>query len=352
MSQISIFSQTQASYVEALGSYLRKGRNHASQLYAHWFRRGHLEGLERWVESQALPLVSQMIEFTDFSLPQMSRIDEEGDVVKFLLTFSDGLESESVLIPMESGTTICISSQVGCKMGCAFCETGKMGLLRHLTAEEIVAQVFWARFRLNKEIRNIVFMGMGEPLDNYEEVMKAIAVLTDPAGLGFGPSRITVSTSGLGSAILRLASEANPALNLAVSVNAPTDAIRNKIMPVNQQWDLASLKKAMQVYCENPRREILVEYVLLKGINDSLECAEALADYLEGLRVKVNLIPYNAQTRERFSPPDAEQKLLFLQAMRARGYSTLMRGTKGDQMKAACGQLGNREVRRQRLKQL
>ena len=287
-----------------------------------------------------------MIASSDFSLAVLSRVQEDGDVVKFLLKFADGLESESVLIPMESGTTICISSQVGCKMGCAFCETGQMGLIRHLTAEEIVSQVFVARFQLQRTVRNIVFMGMGEPFDNYEAVMQAISVLTDPAGLSFGKRRITVSTSGRVDGILRMASEADPALNLAVSVNAPTDEIRRKIMPVNKQWDLAALKNAMQTYCSLSGQEILIEYVLLKGINDSIACAESLADYLRGLKVKVNLIPYNAQTRDRFSPPDVEQKELFLQTMRSLGYQTLLRGTKGDQIQAACGQLGNTAVRR------
>jgi 23S rRNA (adenine2503-C2)-methyltransferase len=280
----------------------------------------------------------------------MSRIQESGELTKFLLKFSDGLESETVLIPMEAGITICISSQVGCKMGCTFCETGKMGLIRHLTCEEIVAQVFFARFCLNKEIRNIVFMGMGEPFDNYEAVMQAVVVLTDPSGLGFGASRITISTSGKVEEILRMAKEADLALNLAVSINAPTDEIRNKIMPVNRHWNLAALKEAMRVYCAHPRREILIEYVLLKGVNDSLACAEALADYLQELRVKVNLIPYNAQTRDRFSPPEPDQRQLFLQAMKERGYQTMLRGTKGAQVRAACGQLGNVAVRREWIK--
>ena len=323
-----------------------KGRLHAAQLYSDWFRKGHVREISQWAEPQAMALVQKMIEETDFTLPEMSRLNEEGGLAKFLLKFSDGLESESVLIPMEAGTTICISSQVGCKMGCAFCETGKMGLIRHLSCEEIVAQVFFARHVLKREVRNIVFMGMGEPFDNYEAVMRAVAVLTDAGGLGIGPSRITISTSGKVDAIVRMAKEADPALNLAVSVNAPTDEIRNRIMPVNRQWNMAALKEAMLEYCAHPRREILAEYVLLKGINDSLLCADQLAEYLAGLRVKVNLIPYNPQTRDRFSPPEEEQRELFLKRMREHGYQTLLRGTKGQKIMAACGQLGNVEVRR------
>ncbi len=326
-----------------------KGKQHAAKLYSDWFRKGHVRDIADWAEPQAIPLVEKMIASVDFGLPEISHRREEGGTVKFLLKFGDGFESESVLIPMEAGTTICISSQIGCKMGCAFCETGKMGLIRHLTCEEIVAQVFCARFVLGREVRNIVFMGMGEPFDNYDAVMRAVAVLTCSGGLGFGPSRITISTSGKVDAILRMAKEANPALNLAVSVNAPTDTIRNKIMPVNRQWNMAELKSAMLEYCADPRREILVEYVLLKGINDSLEAADLLAEYLRGLKVKVNLIPYNPQTRDRFAPPDEGCREAFLKRMREHGYQTLLRGTKGQQIMAACGQLGNVDVRRERI---
>ncbi len=327
-----------------------KGRQHAAKLYSEWFRKGHVRDVAEWAEPQAIALVEKMIEKTCFSFPEMSAVREEGETAKFLLKFSDGLESESVLIPMEAGTTICISSQIGCKMGCAFCETGKMGLVRHLSCEEIVAQIFCARFVLGREVRNIVFMGMGEPFDNYDVVMRAVNVLMDAGGLQFGPSRITISTSGRVDAILRMAKEADPALNLAVSVNAPSDAIRNRIMPINREWNMAELKEAMLKYCEHPRREILAEYVLLEGINDSLESADMLAEYLRGIRVKVNLIPYNPQRRDRFAPPAMEQRVLFLQRMRAAGYNTLLRGTKGQQIMAACGQLGNVEVRKSLLR--
>jgi 23S rRNA (adenine2503-C2)-methyltransferase len=347
MSTYPIFSHTQDSYCEAMFVLFGKGRHHAARLYSDWYRKGHVRDIGRWAEPQAVALVQKMIEATDFVLPKMSGVRQEGETIKFLLKFFDGLESESVLIPMEAGMTICISSQIGCKMGCTFCETGKMGLIRHLRCEEIVAQVFWARFGLAKPVRNIVFMGMGEPFDNYDAVMRAVDVLTDMGGMGFGPSRITISTSGKVDAILRMSQEADPALNLAVSVNAPTDEIRNRMMPVNKQWNMADLKHAMQEYCVHPRREILIEYVLLKGINDSLEAADLLAEYLRGIRAKVNLIPYNPQIRDRFAPPEIERREAFLKRMREHGYQTLLRGTKGQQIMAACGQLGNVNVRRE-----
>lgn len=234
-------------------------------------------------------------------------------------------------------------------MGCAFCQTAKMGLLRHLKVEEIVAQVFVAIHHFKKEIRNIVFMGMGEPMDNYEAVMQAVAVLTCPAGLGFGMSRITISTSGHVDHIERMMNEADPALNLAVSVNAPSDEVRSKIMPVNKRWDMKALKEAMLAYCNHPRREILIEYVLLQGVNDSLSDAELLSQYLEGLKVRVNLIPYNPQCRDVFSPPSKEVQEAFFSFMEQKGYRTLLRGTKGRNIMAGCGQLGNKEQRKKLL---
>ena len=340
-SKFSIFCHTQSSYVDAICRRLGKGRHHASILYAHWFRKGEILGLEKLIEPQAVSLVREMIELTDFSLPLCSGSQEEGETRKFLLKMKDGLETESVLIPMDAGMTLCLSSQVGCRMSCAFCQTGKMGLVRQMTAAEIVAQVFYARFCLQKPIRNLVFMGMGEPLDNFEQVMQSVKVLTDPFGFGLGLSRITISTSGCVDGIYRLIDEADPALNLAVSINAPSDEVRRKIMPVNCRWNMAELKNAMQAYSAHPRREILIGYVLWKGINDAISDAEALADYLEGLSVKVNLIPYNPQQRDRFAPPEPEAKEAFLAHLRLRGLRTLLRGTKGQKIMAACGQLGN-----------
>lgn len=234
-------------------------------------------------------------------------------------------------------------------MGCTFCETGRMGLLRSLSAAEIISQVFVARFIFNSPLRNIVFMGMGEPFDNYDNVMQSIRILTDQGGLAMGPSRLTVSTSGCVEEIYRFMQEADPAVNLAVSINAPTDELRNRIMPVNRKWNLSEIKQAMVDYCAHPRREILIEYVLLQGLNDSLECAEQLADLLQGLKVKVNLIPYNAQKKSRFQPPEESVQEAFTQRLIERGYQVLLRRHKGRSIMAACGQLGNKDIRKEWL---
>lgn len=310
-------------------------------------KKGTLQGFT--CEPQDQPLLEKIREMTDFSLPEHTVVHKEEGTVKFLLKLSDGLECESVFIPMQATSTLCISSQVGCKMGCLFCETGRMGLIRHLTTEEIVAQVFIAVYLLQMKVKNIVFMGMGEPLDNFAAVMQAIAVLTQDAGMSFGPSRITVSTSGLVDQIDQLSKEASPALNLAVSLNASRDEIRQKIMPVNRKWDMASLKGAMLRFCAHPRRQIFIEYVLLEGVNDSLECADELALYLQGLKVKVNLIPYNPQSRDRFSTPSQEVIEAFWGRMRHHGFLTFLRRTKGRKIMAACGQLGNLSLRKKML---
>lgn len=339
-SKIPIFCHTQTSFGEAVLESIGKGKRHAHQLYADWFRKGEVSCDAAWVEKQARPLVQKILEGVDFSLPVLSAIKEEASTQKFLLKFSDAKESETVVIPMKTGMTLCVSSQVGCKMGCAFCETAKMGLVRSLTSGEIVAQVFYAMRVLKRPIRNLVFMGMGEPFDNFDHVAQALKVLTDPAGLGFGPSRITVSTSGHVEGITRFMEEVDPAVNLAVSVNAPNDLVRKKLMPINRRWDMGALKEALMRYTAHPRREVFAEYVLIKGVNDSLEAADELAQYLEGLRVRVNLIPYNPQSRGVFLPSEEERTRAFAKTLRAKGYPTYLRLAKGQRIMAACGQLG------------
>ncbi len=325
-------------------SLLGKGRRHAERLYQHYVRKGDFSDLS-WVEPQAKLLVQKMIEAASFNCDPISKILEDGDVKKILIKLQDGLETESVIIPMKAGLTLCVSSQVGCKMGCAFCETGRMGLIRNLKPEEIVQQFFIAKHVLKKQIRNIVFMGMGEPFDNYDNVMKAIQVLTDPKGFGIGPRHITVSTSGVVDVLDRFTVEANQAIHLAVSINAPSDQIRSKIMPVNHKWSMEQLKEALNRYSSVGRREILIEYVLLKDLNDGIEHADLLATYLEGLPVKVNLIPYNAQRKTRFSAPELEKQEAFFQRLREKKYQVLLRHHKGRGIMAACGQLGNKILR-------
>lgn len=317
-------------------------------IYEEFFRTGSLTNAAAF--GNAKVLVQTIVDLVDFSTDlQLAQEKSDGMTGKILLKTPDKLEVEAVLIPMQAGGTLCVSSQVGCRMGCTFCETGRMGLLRNLSVQEIVNQVFVARYHLGFQMRNIVFMGMGEPFDNYDNVMQAVRILCDPKGFGFGRRHLTISTSGCVDGIYKLISEGEHAPNLAVSVNAPSDEERNRLMPVNRRFNMAKLREAMQEYCSGTGRQILVAYVLLKGENDSLDHADRLATYLQGLNIKINLIPYNPQTRDRFAPPERDTLDAFASRMRHHGFLTLLRLTKGKDIMAACGQLGNLQLRKLRL---
>lgn len=340
-----ILAYTHASFVDEIYSALGKGRTHASLVYQEYFRTGKITG-EDPAFNNAQTLLEEIKRHIDLKMPVLVDNRHDGMTGKFLLKTSNQLEIESVLIPMQAGGTLCISSQVGCRMGCAFCETGRMGLLRNLTPDEIVSQVFTAQHLLKFSMRNIVFMGMGEPFDNYDNVMEAVKILNDPMGFGFGRNHMTISTSGCIEGIEKLMTEGEYAPNLAVSINAPNDELRNRLMPVNKKHRLADLHSAMKRYCEQTGREILIAYVLMKDQNDSLEHAEQLANYLAGLSVKINIIPYNAQSRDRFQAPEEAVLEAFTRYLREKGYYTLLRLTKGSKIMAACGQLGNLELRK------
>lgn len=327
-----------------MAARLGKGHQHAGLIYEEFFRQGAISGNTPAFDT-AKTLLESMLNLIDFSHLELASEHNDGITGKILLRTPDLMEVEAVLIPMQAGGTLCVSSQVGCRMGCAFCETGRMGLLRNLTIPEIVGQVFIARHVLGFDMRNIVFMGMGEPFDNYDAVMQSVRVICDPKGLGFGPRHLTVSTSGCVEGIRRFISEGEAAPNLAVSVNASTDIERSKLMPINKKHDMQELYAAMDEYCRKTKRQILAAYVLLRGVNDTLEHADRLANYLRGLDVKINLIPYNPQRRDRFEAPDSDVVDAFAQRLRDHGYRTLLRATKGRDVMAACGQLGNAKLR-------
>ncbi|MFZ7126208.1 MAG: 23S rRNA (adenine(2503)-C(2))-methyltransferase RlmN [Desulfobacterales bacterium] len=263
-----------------------------------------------------------------------------GGVTKFISRLVDGLEIESVLVPMERYVTACISSQVGCRMGCRFCETGKMGLLRQLSAAEISFQVFAARHLLGQRVKNVVFMGMGEPFDNFDAVLEAVDVISDQRGLDIAERNITISTSGRIDGILRLAGLGRPHIRLAVSLNAPDDEIRSRIMPINRRNPMAELRSALLAFPVKPGYHIVVEYVLIRDLNDKIPHADRLADYLDDLPVKLNLIPCNAGPGSDFLPPSDGVVDAFRRRLVERGIFVRMRTPKGRDLLAACGQLG------------
>lgn len=260
---------------------------------------------------------------------------------KFLLRLEDGLVIESVLIPDADRMTLCLSTQVGCTLDCGFCLTGQMGLKRNLTTHEIVEQALTVLDRLEPDERltNIVLMGMGEPLANFDAVAAAIARLTNTRwGLGIPARRITLSTAGLAS---RLQDVAGLGVNLAVSLNATTDAQRNRLMPaVNRLHPLARLLAACRAYPLPPHRRLTFEYVLLAGENDSEQDAKRLAKLLNGIRCKINLIPFNPFPGNPYRRPADSDVLRFQAALRKAGFDTLIRKSKGRDVLGACGQLG------------
>jgi len=279
----------------------------------------------------------------ELRLPEwrIARKQESGGVVKFASALDGGALVESVVIPTGSRTTLCVSSQAGCAMGCRFCETGRMGLVRQLAAEEIVWQAFAARFMLKRDFSNAVFMGMGEPLDNFEAVAQAIRVLSDPRGMNIPCRRITLSTAGHADGIRRLASLRFTNLRLAVSLNAASDSLRSKLMPINRKYPLAALKKALLEYPLEKGGVFLVEYVLLAGVNDALEHADELADYLSDIPARINLIAYNAGRHPAFSAPDEARVLSFRQRLAERRLFVRVRPSRGRDIMAACGQLAS-----------
>jgi len=287
-------------------------------------------------------------------LPEVVNVAEEegqrGTTAKAVLRTTDGLEHEMVWIPMGRGRhTLCISSQVGCKMGCTFCETGRMGLLRHLTTAEIVSQILVARHVLGWGVRNVVFMGMGEALDNADHVVQALRVLNDPCGLAFGMERLTVCTVGHVKGIRRLREEGFTRLNLSVSLNAPDDARRGEMMPINRRWSLEELQAELAAY--RPRRNFTlgVNYCLMPELNDAREDAALVASFCAPIeRVLVNVIPYNPGNQPLTRAPTDEEVDTFIGWLRQEGLPVRKRVTKGRSVMAACGQLGNAELREKR----
>jgi 23S rRNA (adenine2503-C2)-methyltransferase len=324
------------------------------------WRQIYDDALEGRFTPEAHPMSAKSIagwrEHFELRLPEVTQTiveptDGFDDTVKLVMRTHDGLELESVRIPMGGDRyTLCVSSQVGCKLACTFCETGKMGLLRNLSASEIVAQVVIAR-GLGKPIRNIVFMGMGEPLDNLEHLLTALKILNDKRGYQYGQDRLTVCTAGIPEGLRRLGELGWKRLDVSISLNAATDPKRDRVMPINKKFPLAELQQAL---IEFPRRKSFVyaiNYCLMPGINDSPEDAIAVAEFVRPIgRALVNLIPYNPGTKPLTRAPEEDEIERFVDQLKAAGALVRRRVTKGRSVMAACGQLGNLALRKQRLK--
>ncbi len=280
------------------------------------------------------------------ALPEIERVTVSLDgSEKLAFRLSDGARIQSVLMPEEDRYTLCLSTQVGCGFACAFCFTGTMGVERNLTTDEIVGQLVRANAWLDpaRRVTHIVFMGMGEPLANYTATVKAIRIITDAKyGLGYSSRRVTLSTVGLGTGIEKLAREGLN-VNLAVSLHATTDGVRERLMPINRSWNIEALLAAVRRFPVSTRRRVFFEYVLLDRVNDSAEDARRLVKLLRGISAKVNLIPFNEWPGSEFQRPPLPSILAFQKILLEAGVTTTVRWSKGEDIGAACGQL--REAR-------
>jgi 23S rRNA (adenine2503-C2)-methyltransferase len=259
---------------------------------------------------------------------------------KFLFRTNDGYGIESVIIPEKAHFTLCISTQIGCPLRCRFCYTGRNGLVRNLSVSEIINQVsaVLKAEDLMKKPPNIVFMGMGEPLSNYENTVKSLQILLNPWGFNFSHRKITVSTAGVIPKLKELGSEAP--VNLAVSLNAPNNMIRNFLMPVNKKFPIQDLIEAVKHFPMPSRKRVTFEYILIKDVNDSLKNAIELGKLLKTIRCKINLIPFNEHPEVQFKRPEEKKIIEFQSVLRSLNFTAPIRMSKGSDISAACGQLG------------
>lgn len=339
-STIPILELTLDRLIRILETDYGKGRFHAEALCREVFKKGNPDPLTA-PEFQASPRLFRALKGRIHIDPGRVREHfQDGDLTKFITRLSDGRDIESVIIPMTRYNTLCVSSQVGCRMGCAFCETGRMGLKRNLTVSEITGQVYNARHILEQEIKNVVFMGMGEPFDNFDTVMEAVRVMNEQKGFDIALRHITVSTAGLVTGIDRLARMELGGIRLAISVNAADDATRSRLMPVNHAWPLARLRESLTRFPLSHRGTFLMEYILIKGVNDSAEDAEKLARFIGDLPVRLNLIPCNPIPGLSLESPADQDMNRFSEALTRQGIFVIKRWSKGRSVSAGCGQLG------------
>ncbi|GAB4839808.1 hypothetical protein Ancab_020518 [Ancistrocladus abbreviatus] len=310
-------------------------RLYGNNIWAHC--SDELEGINKDFKK----MLSMHAEFRALALKDI--LSASDGTKKILFTLEDGLVIETVVIPCtRDRTTVCVSSQVGCAMNCQFCYTGRMGLRRHLTAAEIVEQAVFARRLLTSEvgsITNVVFMGMGEPLHNIDHVIRAANILVDEHGLHFSPRKVTVSTSGLVPQLKRFLKESSCAL--AVSLNATTDEVRNWIMPINRKYNMSLLLETIreELQLKNSYK-VLFEYVMLAGVNDSMDDAKRLINLVQGIPCKINLISFNPHSGSLFNPTREEKMIEFRNVLAEAGCTVFLRLSRGDDQMAACGQLG------------
>jgi 23S rRNA (adenine2503-C2)-methyltransferase len=337
---MNILDLTFDEFKQILKDDFKKDRFLAASAYREIFKRGNptfkdVKDINR--DGEFTRNLSKKIKIDRGEI--VKKVSTDG-VVKFVTELFDGKRIESVIIPMFTHNTLCISSQVGCRMGCKFCETTKDGLKRNLTPSEITGQIYNARFTLGHDIRNIVYMGMGEPLDNFQNVIKSLSIISDPRGFDIPLTRITLSTSGLIDGIKKLSKYSwAKKINLAISLNAPNNKIRSTIMPVNNRYPMEELIDVLKKFPLRTRGAIFVEYVLIKGVNDTIEDAKRAVNYLKPINYQINLIPFNPGKNSKYQTPDEQTIEAFRDSLIDSKVFVRRRATRGSSAMAACGQL-------------
>ncbi|MBE6746217.1 MAG: 23S rRNA (adenine(2503)-C(2))-methyltransferase RlmN [Ruminococcaceae bacterium] len=310
----------------------------AKQIYS-WLHQHQVSSVDEMTNiSKALrEKLKDNYEFCSCSI-EKKLVSVYDDTVKYLFELNDGEYIESVVMKYKYGYTICVSSQVGCKMGCKFCASTIAGFVRNLTAGEILAQVYTAQKDLSIRISHVVLMGVGEPMDNFDNVMDFISLITDEKGQNMSMRNISLSTCGVVDGIYRLM-EKKLQLTLSISLHAPNDEIRSRTMPVNNKWGVDELLKACRDYTKATNRRISFEYAMISGVNDSDECARELAKKLRGMLAHVNLIPVNEVKETGYKKSNDERIRRFVSVMESYGINTTVRRTLGADINASCGQL-------------
>ncbi len=274
---------------------------------------------------------------------QIEKKQEDEMTKKYLFRLQDGEFIEAVVMMHDYGVSVCVSSQVGCNMGCAFCESGRLKKVHNLEAYEMVEQILAIEQDLGIRIRSVVIMGIGEPLDNFSNVVRFIQIINDAKGIAIGARHITVSTCGLVPKIYELA-KLPIQINLAISFHAPNDELRSRLMPVNKVYSIPVLMKAIRDYLQVTSRRVTIEYVMLNNVNDSIECAEELADLFQGMNIYVNLIPYNETNHLEFERSSKTRINAFYDTLKRLRINVTVRREFGSDIDAACGQLRGREI--------
>ena len=313
---------------------------HGNQLFS-WLYEKRIQSYDE-VTNIKKELISEVSSKYSIDRLKIVSVEKDIDVCKYLFELSDGEHIEAVLMRHDYGNSVCVSSQVGCNMGCRFCESGRRKKVRNLETYEMVLQILEIEEELGERISHVVVMGIGEPFDNYDNLIKFFKIINHPKGLAIGARHITVSTCGLVPKIKEF-SELDMQVNLAISLHAPNNEIRNNLMPINKAYPLEVLIPCLKDYIKKTNRRLTFEYILLKDINDTVECAEELSKLVKGMNCYINLIPYNETNNLNFMRSNTVQIMRFYDILKKNRVNVTIRREFGSKISAACGQLRSKK---------